>query len=107
MKTTLNITDNIGGTSWYGLTLIATPNEIIKALEEPHFVDENVGEKVSLEWDYETEDGLVFTIYDWKEYLQPSALHRDSFYKFHIGVKESTDNSRVIEILKEYGLNAQ
>lgn len=107
MKTTLNISNNICGTSWFGLELIATPQEIINALEEPHYIDEEGGDKTTMEWDYETEDGLVFTIYDWKEYDCPPSQNYDKMYHFHIGVKDSSDHARVKAILKEYGLNAR
>ena len=107
MKTTLNISNNICGTSWFGLELFATPQEIINALEEPHYIDEEGGDKTTMEWDYETEDGLVFTIYDWKEYDCPPSQNYYKKYHFHIGVKESSDNARVKAILKEYGLNVR
>jgi hypothetical protein len=106
MKATLNISNNICGTSWFGLILTTTPNDIIKALGTPHYEDYWVEEKTSMEWHFETEDGVVFTIYDWKEYAFPAAEHYNRVYNFHIGLKNYEDSSRVIEILKEYGLNA-
>lgn len=100
----LKRTNNYCGTSFYGLRLNATPNELISALGDPHYEDNSVDEKTSLEWDFETEDGLVFTIYDWKEYDAPASLHRDKKYYFHIGVKDSLDHADVIKILAEYNL---
>lgn len=102
--TKLKKTNNYCGTSFYGLLLTATPNELISALGDPHYEDDSVDEKVSLEWDFETEDGLVFTIYDWKEYDAPASLHRDEKYDFHIGVKNSLDYADVIKVLAEYNL---
>lgn len=103
-KTSLTRTDNIGGTSYYGATIISSVNKIVEALGEPHYEDEYVDEKVSVEWDFETDKGLVFTIYDWKEYDRPAALNRDRKYAFHIGVKNGYECDEVLEILKEYGL---
>jgi hypothetical protein len=106
-KTKLVETFNIGGTSWFGLALTAKPSDIINALGAPHYTDESGEDKTSLEWDFETEDGLVFTIYDWKEYDAPAARHLNDRYTFHIGVKDSKYHERVTSILAEYGLRAK
>jgi hypothetical protein len=103
-KTSLTRTDNIGGTSYYGVTITTSVNRLIEVLGEPHYEDEFVDEKVSVEWDFETENGLVFTIYDWKEYDNPACTNRHKNYRFHIGTKNSGDGYEVLEILKEYGL---
>ena len=103
-KTTLTRTNNISGTSYYGATIISSVNKIAEALGEPHYEDRCVDEKVSVEWDFETENGVVFTIYDWKEYSCPACTNRDRKYAFHIGVKNGYECDEVLEILKEYGL---
>jgi hypothetical protein len=47
----------------------------------------------------ETEDGEVFTIYDWKEYRP---LKLDEYVVWHIGAKDkSTSNTAEDEILKK------
>ena len=51
------------GTSFHGTTIRATVNQLISAFGEPSD-DSNTGEdKVNFEWEMETEDGEVFTIY--------------------------------------------
>ena len=58
---------SINGTSFHGHTIKATRQELIDALGDPHYTD-SVDEKSQYEWHFETNDGDVFTIYDWKEY---------------------------------------
>lgn len=58
---------SINGTSFHGHTIKATRQELIDALGDPHYTD-SVDEKSQYEWHFETNDGHVFTIYDWKEY---------------------------------------
>jgi hypothetical protein len=85
------------GTSFHGVTIRATVNQLTKAFGEPD--DNNTGEdKVNFVWDMETEDGEVFTIYDWKE---GRPLGKDEFVTWHIGAKsKSVSNDAEREILK-------
>ena len=87
------------GTSFHGTTIRATVNQLISAFGEPSD-DSNTGEdKVNFEWDMETEDGEVFTIYDWKEYRM---IDVDEYVIWHIGAKDkSTSNTAEDEILKK------
>ena len=87
------------GTSFHGTTIRATVNQLISAFGEPSD-DSNTGEdKVNFEWDMETEDGEVFTIYDWKEYRM---IDVDEYVVWHIGAKDkSTSNTAEDEILKK------
>ena len=56
------------GTSFHDVTIKASVNQLINAFGEPDY-DGNTGDdKVNFEWEMETEEGDVFTIYDWKEY---------------------------------------
>jgi hypothetical protein len=78
-KKTYQSTD---GTSFHGVTIRATVNQLISAFGEPSD-DSNTGEdKVNFEWDMETEEGEVFTIYDWKEYRM---IDVDEYVTWHIG----------------------
>jgi hypothetical protein len=70
------------GTSFHGHTVTATPNQLIEALGEPQFGWNGGQDKCNFDWICETNDGAVFTIYDWKEY---KPLNMDSYYEFHIG----------------------
>ena len=68
-------------TEFYGTTITTTVNKLKKLLGEPY--NNNTGEdKVNFDWDCETEDGDVFTVYDWKEYRE---ISEDEFIEFHIG----------------------
>ena len=86
-----------GGTSFHGVVIRATVDQLTKAFGEPY--DNNTGEdKVNFEWEMETDEGEVFTIYDWKEYRP---LQRDQYVTWHIGAKsKSVSNDVEREILK-------
>jgi hypothetical protein len=73
------------GTSFHGITVKATVNQLIQAFGEPTIQDNTGEDKVNFEWEMETEDGTVFTIYDWKEYRK---LKLDEKIEWHIGSME-------------------
>lgn len=56
------------GTSFHGHTIRLSLNELLGFCGfEPHSYM-GTDDKVQYEWEMETDDGDVFTIYDWKEY---------------------------------------
>jgi hypothetical protein len=71
------------GTSFHGVVIRATVDQLISAFGDPS-MEYNTGEdKVNFEWKMETDEGEVFTIYDWKE---GRPLHqRDQYVTWHIG----------------------
>lgn len=78
-KKTYQSTD---GTSFHGITIRASVEQLTKAFGDPT-MDSNWGEdKVNFEWEMETEEGEVFTIYDWK-YYRP--LKSDEIVTWNIG----------------------
>lgn len=90
------------GTSYHSHTVVCTPHELKQILGEPTH-DTNTGEdKVNLEWICQTEDGQVFTIYDWKEY---HSLNDNEEIEWHIGGKSSKvtrkAQSELIEMLNQ------
>jgi len=88
------------GTSFHDTTIKASVNQLIKVLGEPCLAYFNNHEdKVSHEWEMETEDGDVFTIYDWKEYR---VFDYDEQIEWHIGGKSKgiTEKAKQ-EILNE------
>jgi len=93
-KKTYQLTD---GTSFHGVVIRATVNQLTKAFGEPY--NNNTGEdKVNFEWEMETDEGEVFTIYDWKE---GRPIGKDEFVTWHIGAKSKSDsNVAEREILK-------
>lgn len=50
-----------------GITVLTTYEEIVRQIGEPQHIGSG-DNKVQYKWDCETEDGTLFTIYDWKEY---------------------------------------
>ena len=94
-KKTYQSTD---GTSFHGVTIRATVNQLISAFGEPSD-DSNTGEdKVNFEWDMETEEGEVFTIYDWKKYRM---IDVDEYVTWHIGaMSKSVSYDAERELLK-------
>jgi predicted secreted protein len=86
------------GTSFHGVVIRATVNQLISAFGEPTIVDNTGEDKTNYEWDMETNEGEVFCIYDWKE---GRPLGKDEFVTWHIGAKsKSVSNDAEREILK-------
>ncbi len=79
MKTTKK---EVGGTSFHGTVMSCSVSTLKKVLGEPVY-DGNTGDdKVNFEWNMETNDGDVFTVYDWKEYR---SINEDEVIEWHIG----------------------
>lgn len=83
-KKTYQSTD---GTSFHGVTIRASVEQLTKAFGDPTIVDNTGDDKVNYEWDMETDEGEVFTIYDWK-YYRP--LRSDESVEWHIGSKSES-----------------
>lgn len=71
-----------GGTSFHDTTVGTTIHTLLKLLGQPTIVDNTGMDKTNYEWEMETSDGDVFTVYDWKEYR---ILHEHEVIEFHIG----------------------
>jgi hypothetical protein len=72
---------NVDGTSFQDVTIKASVQDLTRVLGEPD--NNNTGEdKVNFVWDLETEEGDVFTIYDWKEYRMIDVNEK---IEWHIG----------------------
>ena len=71
------------------LQLRVSRTEPIKIWIDGKLVFEN-WRKVNFEWDMETDEGEVFTIYDWKEYR---VLRSDEMITWHIGSKSKSDSN--------------
>jgi hypothetical protein len=70
----------------------ATYDQLVAHFGEP----EGGGDKTTVEWMLQFEDGTVATIYDWKEYSTPTGL-----YDWHIGGRNKTAVTRVTQSLKQ------
>ena len=69
-------------TSFFDTTLDTTIHTLLKILGQPTIVDNTGMDKTNYEWNMETSDGDVFTVYDWKEYR---ILNEHEVIEFHIG----------------------
>lgn len=92
---------NFKPTSFHHTTIVATPQELINLAEslEAEYHENNTGEdKTNFDFDFETDKGIYFTVYDWKEY-RALDLNRD--VTWHIG-GETEYNTReaVVELAK-------
>jgi hypothetical protein len=89
------------GSSFHNTTLSCKAKDLIKILGEPTYEDNTGEDKVNLEWVCETQDGEVFTIYDWKEYR---AINSDEEIEWHIGgYKQRITEKAREEILEMLG----
>ena len=78
----INTSKNADGTSFHNDTFRATVSELRQILGVPYAVSNDGRDKVNFDWVMETEDGEVFTVYDWKEYRP---LSEDEIIEWHIG----------------------
>jgi hypothetical protein len=85
------------GTSFHNSTITASVNELIKVLGEPQYQSNDGQDKVNFEWDCETEDGNVFTIYDWKEYR---TISKNEQIEWHIGGNSGNVTSIAVDELE-------
>ena len=70
------------GTSFHDVTFKASVNQLIGIFGEPTIYDNRGEYKCNFEWDLETFNGDVFTVYDWKEYRK---IEMDEIIEWHIG----------------------
>lgn len=92
---------SVNVTSFHGTVIYATVEQLRQVLGEP-VCEQNTGEdKVNFEWEMETEDGAVFTVYDWKEYRP---LSEDEGIHWHIGGHRSIDTEKAADEIN-YALN--
>ena len=88
----------INGTSFHDVTIKTSINQLIKVLGEPNIQDNTGEDKVNVEWEVITEDGIIGTIYDWKEYRR---LGEDDLIEFHIGGHNKSDTLIIKNELKQ------
>jgi hypothetical protein len=57
---------------------------------------------VNFDWTMETDDGTIFTVYDWKEYR---ALQEGEIIEWHVGGKSRSDTEKALtEIIEALNL---
>ena len=91
------------GTSFQNVTFEASINQLIKILGEPTEEDNTGEDKVNFEWELQTSNGDVFTVYDWKEYRW---IDKDEKIEFHLGGRNKfhtlVAKDEIIDNLKTY-----
>ena len=101
MAKKIQTTERASGTSFHGTEFRASANEIIAILGEPTYDENNGSDKVNLEWVCETDEGDVFTIYDWKEYRQ---IGMDEKIDWHIGGHSGLVTKKAVMELEKFGI---
>jgi len=78
-------------TSFHGVSISTTVQKLIDLANkfEIPFESHNDGEdKTNFDFEFVTEQGVLFTVYDWKIY---TPLTMDGVYEFHIGGLNAKD----------------
>ena len=75
----------VSGTSFHDTTIMVKPSQLLEVFGEPQF--EDADDKSQMEWNFEDNEGNVFTLYDWKEDCNVRAANFE--IEFHIGSKSS------------------
>lgn len=88
MKTTEKLE---GGTSFHDTTIDCSVMKLIEILGAPKYVTNDGSDKTNYEWVMETDNGEVFTVYDWK-YYRP--LFMNEVVEWHIGGKSKAITER-------------
>lgn len=70
------------GTSFHGTVFNASVADLRKILGDPDMEQNDGRDKVNFEWTMETDNGNVFTVYDWKEYRP---IEEDEIIEWHVG----------------------
>lgn len=83
------------GTSFHGITIEATPNQLISILGVPS--RESGDGKVTMDFVAQLDNGGVFTVYDWK-YGRPIGM--DETIEWHIGGHSLKDTEQAEKELK-------
>jgi hypothetical protein len=76
------------GTSFHGVTITATPKQIMSVMGESKWSCS----KTNFNWCGMTDDGKIFTVYDWKM----GEVSKNQTVEFHIGgfSKESEETAK-------------
>ena len=98
MKSARLYLKNGNGTSFYDTTFTATVEDLRKILGEPDFQQNDGSDKTNFDWTMVTEDGTVFTVYDWKEYRK---LKEDEQIEWHVGGHSRLDTEKALNEIKE------
>lgn len=82
------------GTSFHDDVIDATYDELVEKIGEPTFTEKSSDDKVQKEWQLMTDDGVAFTIYDWKEYDRD--VTDGESIRWHVGYHGGLSNQAAI-----------
>jgi hypothetical protein len=88
----------VDGTSFHDTTIKCSVVTLRKVLGEPEYEPNDGKDKVNFEWMLETNDGDVFTVYDWKE---GRPLSESEMIKWHIGGYNKTATEQAKSEIKK------
>ena len=86
------------GTSFHDTTFFASVSDLRKILGEPYSEQNDGSDKCNFDWVMETEDGTIFTVYDWKEYRP---LNEFEGIRWHVGGRSRSDTMKALEEIEE------
>jgi hypothetical protein len=99
MKSTIK---SANGTSFHDTTFRASVAAVRQILGQPQCEQNDGRDKCNFDWKMETDDGTIFTVYDWKEYR---ALQEGEIVEWHVGGKSRTDTEKALtEIIEALNL---
>jgi hypothetical protein len=73
---------SVDRTSFHNTTIKCSVSTLIEVLGKPDYSGNDGEDKVNFDWNMETDNGDVFTVYDWKEYR---SLNKNEMIQWHIG----------------------
>lgn len=85
------------GTSFHNVTIKTSVNKLISVLGEADCVENTGEDKVNFEWDLETSEGDVVSLYDWKQYRE---IDLDETIEWHIGAHSKSVSNVAFNELK-------
>ena len=78
--------DIVTGTSYKGLILDTTYQDLVSVFGEPTYPEPSGDNKVQKEWVFKDSQGNVFTIYDWKTYDEN--ITENKLEVWHVGSRK-------------------
>ena len=91
-------TQSANGTSFHGDTFRASVADLRQICGEPYSEQNDGSDKCNFDWVMETEDGTIFTVYDWKEYRP---LMEDEVIEWHIGGRSGLTTGKALSEITE------
>ena len=95
----LTNSDRVNMTSFWGDTIYTSASEICNKLGVK--ITCYGGDKTNFEFELETEDGIAFTLYDWKE---GDWVTKDTRLHYHIGARSADESKKALEDIKSLGI---